>query len=281
MSSAVSRSRSGFWLSLCTAAWVFIAAEFASAGSPTSVALSETARKADDYYLGRRNLQNVHQAIQLLRNSVAANPGDYEAWWRLSKFYCYLARQNQKTVKLKLLDQGIDAGTRAVSVSPARVEGHFWLGANLGLTAEERGMVRGVFLIDRIRSEMETVARLDPDYEQAAGWRTLARLYYRAPFFKGGNKRRSIELLEKCLALYPDNSLAMLYLADSYLAMGLRQEAQEQLERILALCPDPNYGPELAQNQDEARARLAKNFRAENEDRPAPRSLALSAVSRR
>lgn len=122
--------------------------------------------------------------------------------------------------------------------------------------------MRGLFLVADIRKEMETVVELDPDYEQAAGLRTLARIYYRAPFFMGGDKRRSVDLLEECLTRYPENSLTMLYLADNYLALGLREEAQKQLEKILALCPDPQYGPELEENQEEARARLAKYFRA-------------------
>ena len=140
------------------------------------------------------------------------------------------------------------------------MEGHFWLGANYGLTAEERNFVKALMLVDSIRQEMETVVRLDPDYEQAGGERTLARLDFRAPFFKGGDKRRSRDLLEKCLRSYPQNSLTMLYLADTYWSLGLRSEAREQLEKILALCPDPLYGPELAENQAEAREKLAKDF---------------------
>jgi hypothetical protein len=42
----------------------------------------------------------------------------------------------------------------------------------------------------------------------------------------------------------------------------LRDEAREQLENVLALCPDPVYGPELAENQAEARERLAKDSRS-------------------
>jgi len=147
-------------------------------------------------------------------------------------------------------------------LTPQRVEGHFWLGASYALTAEARNFLRAWLLVDTISREMEAVVRLDPDYEQGAGLRNLARLDYRAPIFKGGDKRRSIEVLEGCLTRHPEDSLAMLYLADSYLALGLREEAREQLEKILQLCPDPNYAPELAAHQDEARVRLAKYFYA-------------------
>lgn len=233
----------------------------AAGASLTAPGLTDRVRQADDYYLGRQNPENARRALQLLREAVAHNPRDYEAWWRISKFTCYLARRTPKPEKLRLLDEAVDAGKRAVALAPQRVEGHFWLGANYGLTAEARSFIKALLLVDAIRQEMETVVRLDPDYEQAAGLRTLARVDYRAPFFKGGDKRRSMELLEQCLTRYPENSLTMLYLADSYIALGLREEARRQLEKIIALCPDPNYAPELAENQEEARARLAKFFR--------------------
>jgi tetratricopeptide (TPR) repeat protein len=230
-------------------------------GGPTvSLPLSAPVRSADDYYLGRQNLGNVQRGLQLLRERVAREPNDYEAWWRIAKFVSYVARHAPDDRKLSILSEGVNAGRRAVALAPARVEGHFWLGANLGLSAEEGSFIRGISLIDNIRREMEIVNQIDPDYEQASGLRTLARVDFRAPFFKGGNKRRSVELLEKCLTRYPDNSFTMLYLAESYLAVGLRDEARKQLESILTLCPDPVYGPELADNQTEARRMLAEEF---------------------
>jgi Tetratricopeptide repeat len=222
--------------------------------------LSESVRQADDYYLGRQDLQNVRKAVDFLRAEVHKNPQDYEAWWRLSKSLCYLGRHTSEQEEIKLLDEGIEAGKRAVTLEPRRAEGHFWLGANYGIEAEERGPLRGLLLLGAIREQMELVAKLDPDYEQAAGLRTLARIDYRAPFFKGGDKRRSIERLEECLKRYPLDSLAMLYLADSLLAVGRRDEAREELQTILSLCPDPQYGPELQENQEDARSKLAGEF---------------------
>jgi tetratricopeptide (TPR) repeat protein len=234
----------------------------AVAAPPTTGALSDHVRRADDYYLGRQKTENVRRTLELLRSAVTEHSADYEAWWRLSRAACYLARHTPKPEKMRLLQEAIVAGKRAVALAPQRVEGHFWLGAGYGMTAEERSFIRALMLVDPIRREMEAVVRLDPDYEQAAGERFLARLHFRAPFFKGGDKRRSMNLLERCLTRYPENSLTMLYLADAYWSLGLRDEAREQLENILALCPDPLYGPELAENQVEARKRLRKHFRS-------------------
>ena len=215
---------------------------------------------ADDYYLGRSNPSNLDQALRLLRQAVSDNPKDYEAWWRIARTEAHVGGDEKS--QIAAYQAGIDAGRRAVAMQPNRVEGHFWLGANEGLLAEEEGWFRGLQMLDTVRREMETVVRLDPDYEQAAGQRTLARIYYRAPFFKGGDKQRSIQLLRDCLKRFPEDSFALLYLGDDYLAVGRKAEARAVFGQILNLCPDPIYGPELAGNQAEARERLRQEFHA-------------------
>ncbi len=243
---------------------VFVLFSFvSSAGThPPVLLVDERVREADDYYLGRANLENVRRGLQSLRQAVAQNPRDFEAWWRIAKFTCYVAQHTSEPEKSKLLEEGIEAGKKAIGLESRRPEAHFWLGADYGLSVEDKSVLKGLLLVDTIRKEIQTSAQLDPDYEQGAAVRTLARIYYRAPFFKGGDKRRAIELLEGCLKRFPENSLTMLYLADSYVAVRRREQARELLEKILKLCPDPQYGPELAENQDEARARLAKSFAA-------------------
>ncbi len=243
------------WIGLSLLSFIIIAQ-----GSSLALPLSDRVREADDYYLGRQNPANVAHGLELLRADVFQDPKDYEAWWRISKFIYYQARHAASSEKIKLLDSGVDAAKKAIALQPNRAEGHYWLGANYDLTADARGYWRGLLFVDAIRKEMETVNRLDPDYEQAAGLRTLARLDFRAPFFLGGDKRLSVELLKKCLDRYPENSKAMLYLSDSDMALGLRDDARNTLEQVLNLCPDPQYAPELAENQEEARARMAKYF---------------------
>lgn len=243
------------------AVWLSVAASTGRAAAP-EMPYSEQVLRADDYFLGRRNLQNVRKAIQLLRQRAAEDPQDYEAWWRLSKFNCYMARHAAGSERSKFVEAAIGAGKKAVALRPNRPEGHFWLGADLGLMAEDRGFLRGLMMVDSVRKEMESVIRLDPNYEEAAGLRTLGRLDDCAPFFKGGDKLRSIQLLEDALKRFPHNSLTMLYLADSYLSLGRRVEARQRLENILKLCPDPQHGPEQEENQAQARRRLAKFFGA-------------------
>jgi len=243
----------GIWLGLGLMACLASANGFAR-----PIPLSERVRQADDYYLGRQNPENVAKGLDLLRADVADDENDFEAWWRIAKFVYYRARHTSGPDKLKFLDDGVNAAKQAIALEPNRAEGHYWLGANYDLISEARGYWRGLLYLDDIREEMETANGLNRDYEQEGAMVTIARLDFRAPFFKGGDKRLSIQLLKECLNRSPENSKAMLYLSDSYAAMGLRKEAHRELENILNLCPDPQFAPELAENQEAARARLAK-----------------------
>ncbi|HEV3279628.1 MAG TPA: hypothetical protein VG860_22765 [Terriglobia bacterium] len=222
--------------------------------------------EADSLYQERGDLARAEQGMQVLRDAVSEDPNSYDAWWRMARLDNFLGRAQEDKDDDKAAERdfeiGADAGRRAVALQPNRVEGHFWLGANYGLLAEDEGWIKGLRLLDSVRAEMESVIRLDPNYEQAAGQRTLARLYYRAPFFKGGDKQRSIQLLEDCLKRFPRDSFSLLYLGDDYLAVGRREEARAMYQKILDLGTDPVYGPELAKNQSEARDRLQREFRS-------------------
>ncbi|MGH9430054.1 MAG: tetratricopeptide repeat protein [Terriglobia bacterium] len=230
--------------------------------TPPRQILSNPVYQADDYYLGRRNLANVYTGLHILQDVVAKDQRNYDAWWRVSKFYNYLGRFSKGDEQRRLFQQAVAAGEKAVALQANRVEGHFWLGASYGLLAESSNFLEGLRMVDKIRTQMEAAARIDPNFEEAAALVALGRMDYRLPFFKGGDKQRSVQLLEESLRRSPDNSLAMLYLVDSYRAVGRLNEAHNLLERILNLCPDSGYSTELIQNQIEARKELARFFRA-------------------
>jgi tetratricopeptide (TPR) repeat protein len=216
--------------------------------------------QADDYYLGRWRIENVVKGLALLREAVARNPQDYESWWRIAEFTSYLARHEDGPKEMSELEQGIEAGKKAAALAPNRPEGHYWLGADYGLYAREKNLIQGMRYVDRIRGQMQIVEKIDPNYNGCGAERILARVDYEAPFFKGGDKHQSVNLLEDCLKRDPKSSLTMLYLAESLLAVGRRDQARARLEDILKLCPDPIYGPEQEENKASARELLSKEF---------------------
>lgn len=238
-----------------------LVAACAAAGTAVAASVAGDIERAESFYQHRADLDNVRKGLTILQAATAKDPQNYDAWWRIAEYDCYLARHLPDRQEIPVLESGIAAGKRAEAIASYRPEGHFWTGADEGLLAEERGLWGGLHLIDPVRTEMQTVLKLDPNYQQDGAERLLGRLYYEAPFFKGGDKTLSVKMLEHCLKLYPKNSLTMLYLADSYRAIGRRVEARSLLEEIMNLRPTPADAPELAENKSNARWELQKYFR--------------------
>lgn len=234
----------------------------AATGAKTAAGASASGaiERADAYYQHRGDLDNVRKAIAIARAETAKNPQSYAAWWRISEYDCYLARHLPDNQQIPVLEDGVKAGKKAEALEPSQPEGHFWTGTDQGLLGEERGLLGGLHLIDPVRDEMQTVLKLDPDYQEDGAERVLGRLYYEAPFFKGGDKNLSVRVLQHCLERFPNNSLTMLYLADSYRSTGRREQARKLLEKMLTLRPTPANAPELADNQADARRELKKYF---------------------
>lgn len=218
--------------------------------------------QADAYYEHRGNLDNVRKALTLMRAAVTAHPARYEGWWRIARYDCYLARHLPDNQQIPLLEEGVSAGKKAEHLDPNRVEGHFWTGTDEGLLAEDRGVWGGLRYVYPVRDEMQTAMKLDRNYQEDGAERILGRLYYEAPFFKGGDRELSIRLLENCLKRYPHNSLTMLYLADSYRAVDRREDARNMLEKILKLTSSSarKRDRELPANQSAALRELREYF---------------------
>ena len=69
-------------------------------------------------------------------------------------------------------------------------------------------------------------------------------MYFKLPWFKGGDNDKSIEHLERSLEGVPTSALTRYYLAEVYRAEKRKAEAIEQLRYILEMAPDPRWVPE-------------------------------------
>jgi tetratricopeptide (TPR) repeat protein len=230
----------------------------------TLAASTQDARiaQAEQLYAQRPDLSRVRQAISLLAELTRENPKNYEAQWRLAKYYYFLAKHvANRDEKFDAFEKGIESGKQAISVQPNRPEGHFWLAANAGIYGQEKGLFGGLALAKLARQELEAVIRIDPRYEEGSGYAVLGKLHSELPWLFGGSLKRGIEYLEKAVQIGPNNSLPKLFLAESYLRAGRKPEAKRLLEEILTMTPLKNYEFESAENQQEARRLLVKHFK--------------------
>lgn len=200
--------------------------------------------QADKLYAEREDLSRLRAGIALLRRARALDPNNYEAAWRSAKFNYYLgAHTPDRDERDKAFRDGAKAGEAAVALPPDRPEGHFWLGANYGGSAQHSTLA-GLTSVDNIIEEMETAIRLDEDYESGSAYMALGQVYLNAPRMLGGDKQKAVETLEKGLRFGENNALLRLRLAEAYIAVKRNEDARKQLDAINTLQPHPDYMPE-------------------------------------
>ena len=199
-------------------------------------------------YAHRADPAAAKSAVDLFHQAAAADPTSYAARWegaRAAYYYGTYARADAPDhEKMAIFDAGITLAKEAVALSPKGVEGHFWLGVLYGVYGEAKGIFKSLSLVPSIKQEMQTCLDLDASVE---GWgpdRVLGRMYFKLPWFKGGDNKKSIEHLEKSLAGAPTNALTKLYLAETYKSEGMKPKAVEQLRAIVAMTPDPRWEAE-------------------------------------
>ncbi|HEV8482894.1 MAG TPA: TRAP transporter TatT component family protein [Blastocatellia bacterium] len=199
-----------------------------------------TLDRVDDLYRRRGQPCAVEESVSLLTNFSDATQL-YEVQWRLSRSLFFLGQCAEASdEKQQFHSDAVHAGKRATSLSPGRVEGHFWLGVNLALFAETSGGLRAACALLRARRELKRSAAISESYHGAGPLRVLGRLEHHAPIFLGGSRKRSLGYFERALAATA-NSVTMIYAAELLLLIGDRPRASDLLQKIISLPVDPEW----------------------------------------
>ncbi|MBZ5554058.1 MAG: tetratricopeptide repeat protein [Acidobacteriia bacterium] len=217
--------------------------------------------QADKLYTERADLTKVKFAIGLASDVMKSDPQSFEAASRLAEYYYFIGKRSPQGQQLDLFQRGIDFAKKAVELKPNEAAGYFWLATNQGLYGETKGLFSSMGMRKEIRANFEKAAQLDGGYYGGGPWRGLGRWDYRVPGLMGGDKKRSVEELEKALKIAPGNSLTKLYLAETYLDNGRKDDAKTQLNEILTMQPDPRWDVEHKENIQEAKKLLDKYFK--------------------
>ena len=200
--------------------------------------------ESDALYEGREDINKARVAVAALRQARTADYGSYEAAWKLSRAAFYVGdHTDSDSERDDMFREGVEAGKAAVSLQPMKPDGHFWLGANYGGTAEHSTLANLSSFQD-IKGEMDAVLKIDESYQGYSAYLGLGRLYLQAPRVLGGDSAKAIEYLEKGVKLNPNNTMMRLHLAEAYEETNRGAEAKKQIDAIMAATSDPKYTAE-------------------------------------
>jgi hypothetical protein len=216
-------------------------------------AAAEKISEADKLYSERDDLGKVRQAVALLRQARIEDYGSFDAAWKLARADYYLGEHTtDQHERDNAFREGEEAGKAAVKLHDGKPEGHFWLGANYGGSAQNSTLA-GLSNIDDIQKEMDTVIKLDEGFQAGSAYMVLGQLYLEAPRILGGDQQKAIRYLEKGLRFGESNALLRLRLAQAYHAGGRDGDARKQIETIMSMKIEPEYQTEYKLAVEKAR----------------------------
>ena len=219
---------------------------------------TESVTQAEELYRQREDLSKLRQGITLLRQARIVDYGNYDIAWKLAKFDYYLgSHTDDERERDEAFREGIEAGKTAVQIAGDKPDGHFWLGANYGGTAEH-SIVAGLATIEDIKREMEAVVKIDEGYQSGSAYLGLGQLYLQAPKILGGDTQKAISYFEKGLKFGSNNALLRARLAEAYETAHRDAEARKEIDYILKMTPHPDYIPEHKEAVDKAKKLLEK-----------------------
>ena len=238
------------------AAALFLSAGLAAAQDGTVLDQAKAA------YAARADEAQARSAVTLFAEAAKADPSAYEARWlgaAAAYYYGTYPREDAPDKeKMAIFQGGIDLAKEAVTLQPQSVEAHFWLGVLYGVYGEAKGIMKSLSLVPEIKQEMQLTLAADQPFEGWGADRVLGRMYFKLPFFKGGDNKKSIAHLERSLAGAPTNALTRVYLAATYKSAGMKDKAREQCRFVLDMQPDPLWAPEHPWIKRQAEALLKK-----------------------
>ncbi len=294
----------GHWIALACMVAVVASCSTTREGdwetSPEGVVLDESARaqeaqllaEAEAAWLQRGEEAQAKAAVDKLKQAVAINPKNAQAWTKLSHalfFYadCYLRFDDaQEEARKATHEEGIRAAERAlVAMSPAfaermasgdRIEqaievldasavpALYWRSSNLGRWASLESFATLLSYKDEVRAVMQFCLDNDPEYWYQAPDRYFGIFFARAPSFSGGDMTKSMEHFQLSIEAAPNYLSTHTLLAEEW-AIKEADRALFEQELNYVLNTDPNIIPEIAA-ENACEQRKAKILMADIDD---------------
>jgi len=195
----------------------------------------------DELYQHREDLPSAVRAADVW---AERSNTDFEAAWKLARACYWLGTHGVEANRRSALDRGVNAGERAIQLRGDRVEGHFWLAADMGQLAEAHGLVPALKYRGRIKDELDRVLAIDPSWQGGSADAALGQWYATVPRLLGGSRQEAERHLRRALDQDPNNTSALVFLGQLLADEGRTAEARVFLRRVIDAPFDAEWAPE-------------------------------------
>ncbi|MHB9155311.1 MAG: tetratricopeptide repeat protein, partial [Endomicrobiales bacterium] len=183
--------------------------------------------------------ENLQKSEALLQQVLRDEPGNAKAHAELSRV-CFLTGDaaEKKDEKIAWYQKGEGYGKKAIALDPRSPWAHLWRAVNLGRIGQVKGVMNSLFMVPEIRKEVEKALELNPGMPGALDVRAV--INYELPGLFGGNLSKSIEDLEKAIAMDPNYTILYVDMGEAYLRKKEYSRAREYLQKALRI-EKPTY----------------------------------------
>ena len=238
--------------------------EFVSSSSDTQS--NPNLEKAKSIFLNyHKNPTLLDETIGILEGVLEHNPTDVDTLIFLSRVwltYGFVKAAN-KEERISAFRNGKEIAQKAIDISPNNPDAHFYFVANLSTLGQTQGILNSLFMLPRVRKEIDTILELDPDHAYGIAMQGLLFTYL--PPILGGDLKIGEGYLRRSVVLDPHTSSTKIYLGINLKRQKRYDEAKEVFKEIIDE-KKPKVYPDWYVNRRWARWWIATlNEKIENE----------------
>ncbi|MCF8257933.1 MAG: hypothetical protein K9J06_10275 [Flavobacteriales bacterium] len=191
----------------------------------------------------------IERAIFHLDRAMANPQHELEAALYLCRSHIFKGRfvETESRQRSRSLESAKITAEKLLSRYPNNRELRFEYLVALGLWGESLGILRAAKegIATKMRDACEAMIRLDPEFMNAVGKRSLAVLNYKVPsipfIISWPDKKKSMALMNEVMARYPNDLGNNFYYAETLYVNGEKEKAAQYLQRTLSFVPDREH----------------------------------------
>lgn len=191
----------------------------------------------------KQTAASEENSIVAVDKGLGKDPRSYDLLWRGSRACAWLTEEfTDKQRRASYAQKGIDLAKRAVEVDAKRVEGHYYLGINIGQSATTK-TVGAYMMVPRVVKAGIAAMKIDEKFDHAGPSRLVGTVYAKAPPWPAsiGDLDEGLQHLSHAVQLAPDYPQNHLHYGDALLSDGKLNEAEREYKLVLDAPMPPEW----------------------------------------